>query len=146
MTGFSALTAFLPPWANPTIIGAIGIAVVAGGVTGFVTHKLDQVPYSRLEASKASLLAEYTAYKGQMAANSAKANADSLKEANRLHGLLNVSQTELLKSQKEANAKSKALSKILASAKPGDAVPIGALARSYYSSLRDEAPGPAANP
>lgn len=138
MTGI--ITSFLPPWLNPSLVGAALIGVGAAVAGGAVVHKLDQIPYSRLEASKAALQTEYSDYKARMAANSAQATSATLKEQNSLQALLNAAQAELAAQQRIDDAKSAQLKAILAASKPGDERPLGPTVLRFLDGLRN---GPA---
>lgn len=47
------LRAFLPPWLSPTLLGAIAIALAAGGISGWAVHRIDDGRYQALVAAQA---------------------------------------------------------------------------------------------
>lgn len=56
MTGLLGLA--LPPWLNPTLIGAVAIAVAAGAASGWAVHRIDDGRYQALVASQATAQAK----------------------------------------------------------------------------------------
>lgn len=134
MTGLLGLA--LPAWASPTLIGAIGIAVVAGGSGAWVDHKFMAGNVAKAQLETAEARADYKAYAASTAANAAKATAHSLEQQIRLQEANDALQAQLQESQRLADARSKALSAILASAKPGDTRALGPSVLAYVDSLR----------
>jgi len=130
MTGLPALA--LPSFLSPTLLGAIGIALVAGGAGAYTAHKLDQIPLLKAQKETMAVQARYDGFRNGAIAAAAKSATDSLSEQNRLHGLLNKAQADLLETQRKADARSKALKDLLASASAQDTRPIGPTAAEYY--------------
>jgi Skp family chaperone for outer membrane proteins len=135
---FKFLTALLPPWLNPWLIGTISLCLLSAALSGWAVHKLGQVPYSRLEADRAKLDADYSAYRAAVAENSAKASADAFAEQKRLQAAVAALESNLAETKRKDDAKSAALQKLLAGAKPGDMRPVGPVAGAYYDRLRGQ--------
>ncbi len=112
-------------WLSPTILGAIGIAILATAAGWFLAHRLDSIPYNALLASKASLQAEYSDYKQAVAAAADKATADALAKQSQLQAKNDALQAQLAQTQRTANAQSQKLKDLLASARPGDSRALG---------------------
>lgn len=133
MTGLPALA--LPAFLSPTLLGAIGIALVAGGAGAYMAHKLDQISLLQAQKETMAVQARYDGFRSGALAAAAESATDSLSEQTRLHGLLNKAQADLLETQRKADARSKALKDLLASATSQDMRPIGPTASEYYSRL-----------
>ena len=134
-------------WLSPTLLGALGIALIASLSGGYIAHRLDAGPLATAKAETATLQAKYSAYEASVAANAAKANADALAQQTALQSRANDLQNQLIQTQKAADARSKTLQALLAAAKPGDVREIGPVAGAYYSQLRgSQAPGRTAHP
>lgn len=135
MTGLLGLA--LPPWLSPTLIGAIGIAVVSGGSGAYVAHRWDAgtIAESRLETEKAR--SDYRAYAASTAANAAKATTDAENERKLLQSHSDDLQRQLIATEAARDAKSAQLRQILASAKPGDIRALGPSVLEYLSGVRD---------
>lgn len=135
MTGILGLA--LPPWLNPTILGAaaIGIAGMASG--GYIVHRWDAgtIANARLETAKVN--SDYTAYKALVVENAARATASAEAERKRLQAHSDDLQRQLLETQKVADEKSDKLRKILSTASPGDVRPIGPAVGRYLDGLRN---------
>jgi hypothetical protein len=144
MTGLLGLASnFLPPWANPTVLALVGTGLVAGTGGAYIAHRWDAgtLAESRLETEK--VRADYVAYQASTAANAARATAHALEVQIRLQDANNALQSQLQESQRLADARSKELSAILNSAKPGDTRALGPSVLAYIDRLRA---GKAGNP
>jgi hypothetical protein len=123
------------PFLSPTLLGAIGIALVASLAGGWAAHKWDGIALSKSQAQTAQIDGAYSQYKAQVAADTAKADALALSQRTALETANNALQAQLADSQRIADAKTKSLQALLASAKPGDTRAIGPIAASYYARL-----------
>lgn len=133
------------PWISPTLLGAAGIAILASLSGAYIAHQLDAGPLAQAKAETSSIQSLYDGYKQSVATKAAEADAKAISEKSRLDGRVNALQAELAQTQKDADARSKALLAALAKAKPGDLRPIGPIAGQYYSQLRLAAPTSAPN-
>lgn len=131
-----SFTDLIPGVPQLKLIAIAGGVLVAGATGAFIDHKFMTGAVANAHLETANLQATYTAYKGAVAASAAKATAVALDQQTALQGRVDALQTQLLASQKEADARSKSLNAILANAKPGDVRPIGAAALAYYDRLR----------
>ncbi len=113
------------------LTGAVGMAL-----GGYIAHRWDAGTIAEAKLETASVQASYDGYKATVAADAAKATALALSQQTALQGQIDALQGQLLTAQRTADAKSKALSAILAGAKPGDVRPIGVAASAYYDRLR----------
>lgn len=137
MTGLLGIASnFLPPWANPMVLAVVGTGLVAGAGGAYIAHRWDAgtIAESRLETEKAR--ADYRAYAASTAANAAKATAHALDQQIRLQEANDALQSQLQESQRLADARSKALNAILASAKPGETRALGPSVLNYLERLR----------
>ena len=138
---------FGTPFLTPTILGAIGIALIASLTGAFVAHKFDGIALSKAQAETAAVNASYEGYKARVAADAAKANSDALDQKTALEARANDLQNQLIETQKAADARSRSLQALLAAAKPGEIRALGPVASRYYLGLRSQAPaGHSANP
>lgn len=133
MTGLLGLT--LPPWLNPSVLALVGTGLIASAGGAYVAHRWDAgtIAESRLETAKAR--ADYRAYEALTASNAATATELALSQQTALQGTIDGLQAKLQESQRIADAKSKALQALLASAKPGDLRALGPVASEYVSRL-----------
>ncbi len=123
-------------WLSPTILGAVGIALIASLAGGWTAHKLDQIPLSRSQAETAAAKADLASYKGAVAASVAKADAKALEDKQAQDATANALQAKLIQTQKVADDKSAQLRAILNKAAPGDIRPLGPNALNYLAELR----------
>jgi hypothetical protein len=123
-------------WLSPTIMAIIGVVLVSGTLSGVVTHKFDAAAYMRLESDKAKLETEYSNYRAHIDRDTAIANAKAIKEREDSKAKLDALQDQLDENKRKDDAKSAALQKLLASAKPGDIRALGPSASEYYRRLQ----------
>jgi uncharacterized protein YlxW (UPF0749 family) len=135
MTGLLGLA--IPPWLSPTLIGAIGIAVVAGGSGAYIDHKFMAGAVATAKLETAQTEATYKAYAASTVANAAKATSDAEAERKRLQSHSDDLQRQLIETEKANDDKSAKLRQILASAKPGDIRALGPNVLEYLSGVRN---------
>jgi len=126
----------LPGWVTGSLFIGIASGVAGMALGAFITHKLDQIPYSRLEASKATIQSAYDGYRRGVAENTARANAKALADQQRLQDQIDAMQGMLAAAQEAERLKSAELRRILANAKPGDIRALGPSAMAYFDRLR----------
>lgn len=130
------LTAFLPPWLSPTFLGAVAIAIVAGGAGAYIDHKIMMGVVNSVRLETTAVQSRYDGYKAEVAAAAARETARTQAESLALQRRADELQAQLLESQRITDEKSKALRALLASAKPGDMRALGPVAGAYYDRLR----------
>ncbi len=126
----------LPPWLSPTLIGAVGIAVLAFGGGMWFEGKLDAPALAKSQAETAKVNSDYSAYQARIAAGAAKADADALAQKQAQEASQAALQAKLAQAQKEANANSQKLKDLLDKAAPQDIRPLGPSALAYFAGLR----------
>ncbi len=127
-------------WLSPTLLGALGIAIIAAAVGGWATHKYDGIALSHAQTQTSQARAALSDYRASVAADAAKANAAALAQKTASDATIQALQAQLRTQQEAADAKSKSLLALLNAAKPGDIRPLGPVALSYYQRLRGNAP------
>lgn len=144
MTGLLGLA--LPPWLNPTLLGAVALSVAAGSGGAYIDHKFMAGSVATAKLETASVQATYEAYKSAVAANAAKDTAAALAQQTALTASNNALQAQLQDTQRIADARSQSLKAILTSAKPGDTRALGPNVLAYVDGLRKSQAGRTANP
>lgn len=135
------------PFLTPTLLGAIGIAIVASLAGGFLAHELDQIPLNQARTETVNISAAYAAYKGAIAAKAAADNAIAIQQIKAASDRQNALQAELLQTKKDADARSKALLAQLNAAKPTDTHVLGVAVLAYLDGVRhSQAAGHTADP
>ena len=134
MTGLLGFA--LPPWLNPTVLGAVAIGIAGATAGAYIDHRLMSGRVDRAHLETATIQSSLDGYRASVAAASAKATATALAERISLQGQLDALQAKLDDQQRKANAKSAELLKLLSDAKTADARPLGPTALEYFSRLR----------
>ncbi len=133
---FKFLTAFLPPWLNPQLIGTISLCLLSAAISGWAVHKLGQAPLLRAQNETLAVQARYDGYRHGVLANVAAANAKAAAEQAAHARRESELQAQLQTAQRDRDAKSRQYLAALKNAKPGDVRPVGPAASAYYDGLR----------
>lgn len=124
------------PFLTPSILGAIGIALIASLAGGWASHKWDGIALSKSQAQTAQIDAAYKSYVASTAAAAAKADSDALSQKQAQDAAQTALEAKLAQAQQIAASNSQKLKDILNHAAPQDVRALGPVSLQYFAGLR----------